>query len=273
MVIYGDILFLVNFYIDALLLGLTRRFLRLPLSNPRWIAASALGGALSFTALLPPLPPVLAPLPGLAEAALLALAAFAPKPPRTLLKAAFSLLLFAASLSGLLLLLPIGGLTLRNGAVYFPLSAPLLLLMTCAAYGALRVFSRLSAAREPDRLLCPVGISLSGRTVSLTGKVDTGLSLTEPFSGEPVLIAERAAVAPLLPPGFPSAPDGPGLRLVPFQSLGASGVLPAFRPDRLTVQGSPVRGWVAVSEKPLSGGAFAALLPPALSDTAPHPEK
>ncbi len=70
--------------------------------------------------------------------------------------------------------------------------------------------------------------------------------------------------APLLPPG---------LRLVPFQSLGADGVLPAFRPDCLTVYGSPVRGWVAVSDKPLSGGAFAALLPPALSDTAPHPEK
>ncbi len=78
--------------------------------------------------------------------------------------------------------------------------------------------------------------------------------------------------APLLPPGFPSAPDGPGLRLVPFSSLGADGVLPAFRPDRLTVQGSPVRGWVAVSEKPLSGGAFTALLPPTLLDTASNPE-
>lgn len=275
MVIYADILFLTNLYIDALLLALTRRFLHLPLSARRWAVSSALGGLLSFSALLPRLPPAGTVLLGLAETALLALAAFAPKPPKTLLKAAFSLFLFAAALSGLLLLLPVGGLTLQNGAVYFPLSAPLLLAMTCLAYGALRLFSRLSGAREPDALLVPVEIALGGRRVRLTAKADTGLSLVEPFSGEPVLVAERAALGDLLPPGFPalSGMDAAGakLRLVPFSSLGADGVLPAFRPDRLAVRGEEAAGWVAVTDRPLSSGAFSALLHPALLEPAPNP--
>ncbi len=276
MIIYGDILFLTNLYIDALLLALTRRFLRLPLPTGRWIAASVLGGALAFSALLPRLPPAAAVLLGLLEAALLAAAAFAPKPFRTIVKAAFVLFLFAASLSGLLFLLPFGGLTLRNGAVYFPISAPLLLGTTCAAYGLLRIFSGLSDKREPDALFAPIEITLRGRTVSLTGKTDTGLSLTEPFSGEPVLIAERRALGDLLPEDFPALSGGkgpPGVRLVPFSSLGADGILPAFRPDRLTVRGVPAAGWVAVSEKPLSAGTFAALLHPALLEGAPKPEK
>ena len=55
MTVYADILFIVNLYIDAMLLSAVHRFLHLPLSRLRWLFASMLGGLFGFTALLPQL--------------------------------------------------------------------------------------------------------------------------------------------------------------------------------------------------------------------------
>ena len=80
MTVYADLLFIVNLYIDALLLSAVRRFLRLPLTGKRLLLASVLGGVFGLSALLPALPGVvLFPL-ALLESLALCAAAFAPKP-------------------------------------------------------------------------------------------------------------------------------------------------------------------------------------------------
>lgn len=262
MTVYADILFIVNLYIDAMLLSAVRRFLRLPLKTGRWLLASALGGLFGLSALLPHLQGVPLLLLGLVQALSLSAAAFAPKPPSVLLKCTFLLLIFGAALSGLLSMLPFRGILLANGAVYFDISALLLITLTCAAYGVLYIFDRLFQKREPDVLFSTVTIRYGGKQAVLSAKVDTGLTLCEPFSGLPVIVAERAAVASLLPPGFgdPAAAPPEGLRLVPYSSLGADGLLPAFRPEHAALGGNTVDCWVAVSDRPLSAGSFSALV-------------
>ena len=95
MTVYADLLFIVNLYIDALLLSAVRRFLRLPLTGKRLLLASVLGGVFGLSALLPALPGVvLFPL-ALLESLALCAAAFAPKPVTQLLKAAFLLFFYA----------------------------------------------------------------------------------------------------------------------------------------------------------------------------------
>ena len=116
MTVYADLLFIVNLYIDALLLSAVRRFLRLPLTGKRLLLASVLGGGFGLSALLPALPGVvLFPL-ALLESLALCATAFAPKPMTQLLKAVFLLFLFGAALSGLLsrLLVPAGGAEKRE---------------------------------------------------------------------------------------------------------------------------------------------------------------
>ena len=133
-----------------------RRFLRLPIKTWRLLLAAALGGFFGLSALLPHIGGFPLLLLGLAQALALAAAAFAPKPPATLLKAAFLLLLFGAALSGLLSLLPFHGILLANGAVYFDISALLQIALTCAAYGVLYLFDRLSVEKRrrfPQRLI------------------------------------------------------------------------------------------------------------------------
>ena len=189
MTVYADLLFIVNLYIDALLLSAVRRFLRLPLTGKRLLLASVLGGVFGLSALLPALPGVvLFPL-ALLESLALCATAFAPKPMTQLLKAVFLLFLFGAALSGLLTaaayFLPIHGILLANGAVYFNISALTLILLTCVSYGVLYGFDRLFRKKEPDIFFAKLTITRQGKTVTLPAKIDTGLTLTEPFSGTP----------------------------------------------------------------------------------------
>ena len=264
MTVYADILFIVNLYIDAMLLSAVRRFLRLPLSRTRWLLSSLLGGFFGLTALLPQLRGLPLLCFGLCQAFVLVSAAFAPKPWFTLGKAALLLLLFGAALSGLLSLIqsfvPLSGIVLRNGTVYFDISPLLLVLLTCAAYGVLYLFDRLFQKREPAVLFSTVRLVHSGKSVQIPAKTDTGMTLREPFSGLPVILIHKAAVKDLLPANFGTADCPLPFRLIPFSSVGGTGVLPAFSPEEIYVNEKAVRCWTAVCEKPLSAGIYAALI-------------
>lgn len=109
---------------------------------------------------------------------------------------------------------------------------------------------------------------------------DSGNSLTEPFSGSPVAVVNRAAIegilpeevrAALHPESVPRSGGGTAaalrvrLRMVPFRSVGGSGLLPAFQPDRLTVVGAGggsrdvTGGYVALGDA-IGQGEFDALI-------------
>jgi stage II sporulation protein GA (sporulation sigma-E factor processing peptidase) len=126
-------------------------------------------------------------------------------------------------------------------------------------------------------------VTIGGATVTLPALLDTGNHLKEPLGGQPVVVVEEAALAPVLPPELAAVrcrEDVQRLspswlhrfRLVPYRGVGqTAGELVAFRPDRLAVRHRlgrtwrAVGGWVAIVPGRLhETGAFRALLPPAL---------
>jgi len=89
-----------------------------------------------------------------------------------------------------------------------------------------------------------------GRTAVLHACVDTGNRLTEPLSGQPVLIANADLVQKVLPET--------GFRRVSYGSVGGAGTLRCFRPGRvyIDVQGRRRRApetWVALYPARLPG--------------------
>ena len=109
----------------------------------------------------------------------------------------------------------------------------------------------------------------SGFLLELTALRDSGNSLTDPFTGEPVLVAQYDAVKKLLPcalprPADPAAPmtrlqaQGVGCRLIPYHALGSSGMLLAVRCDRVTVGGKAAGSLVAIAPDRL-GSTYQAL--------------
>ena len=120
--------------------------------------------------------------------------------------------------------------------------------------------------------LMQLEISLGGRSISVTGMVDTGNDLRDPVSGLPVVVVDWDSLKHIMPQEvshfFLSAWDmvstrlteseiGKRLRLIPYTNVsGHRQILPAFKPDALYLTGKHGRfqksALVGVAGKPLS---------------------
>ena len=109
--------------------------------------------------------------------------------------------------------------------------------------------------------LVPVSIRLGDRQVELTALRDSGNTLRDPFTGEPVLLAQADAAkllngVDLRDPGkaLEQCTQVLGLkcRLVPYRAVGGTGVLLAVKCDQVTVGGKRAGTLVAFSPEPLS---------------------
>jgi stage II sporulation protein GA (sporulation sigma-E factor processing peptidase) len=250
--IYVDVLVAVNFFINYFLLLATSRFLAIPVRRGRLAAASALGAFFSLFILLPDVPAFLSLAVKLLMSVCIVLLAFRFHGIRSLVRetAAFYVMNFA--FAGLMLalwyFLAPQGLVIRNSIVYFNISPVLLILLAAVCYLIIRLVNRITGRQMPKELFCRIVVSRAGVSCSCTARVDTGNSLREPFSNEPVAVVRKAAVERIIPPE-----NSLNLRLVPFHTVSGSGVLQAFRPDQMTIYSgkrviSVPRVYIAVSK-------------------------
>ena len=165
----------------------------------------------------------------------------------------------------------------RGGVVYYRVTGRLLVLLAGAVYAAVRLcLDRF--ARNRGRELVRLELTLAERSLSCLALRDTGNTLSDPATGEPVLVARWQIAARLLPEldlRREAFEDPAGLlvrleaerptlraRLIPFRAVGTDGgLLSALRMDRITEDGRPVRTrLVAFSPTELSdGGGYEAL--------------
>lgn len=241
MVIYADVLLAVNWWVDFLLLTLLRRLTGARARGWRLALGAFCGGLTAFVLLLPPLPVWLSLLCKAAGAVLMVLIAFPPESGRCFLRRILWLFALSAGLAGLCeglyYFFAPPGIYVSNGVVYYRISPLLLVGLTVLCYGILCLISRRMRRAAPQRHRYTVSVSNRGRTVTLPCLYDSGNHLVEPFSGAPIIVMEKNAVSSILPDGLDEAhlPAAPGWRMIPFSSLGGQGLLPAFRPERVTV--------------------------------------
>ena len=279
-VIYVDTLFLLNALVDYLLLLCAARLAGEPLKRLRFALGAVLGGGYAVAIFLPGLGFLESPLCRLAAAVLMVLAAF--QGSRRLGRQV--LIFFALSCAfagGVLAVSMLGGqgLSLNRGVIYSGMDLKIVLLSAAGCYVVLslllqKVVRHTSLTGE----LKQVRLELGERAVELTALTDTGNTLTDPVTGQGVMVAEGTRLLPLFPPE--QRPDARALRdpagalerltgaggrfrLLPYRSVGVDrGLLLAVRVDRAVVDGQG-RGAmvVALSPNPVSdGGGYAALL-------------
>lgn len=121
--------------------------------------------------------------------------------------------------------------------------------------------------------LVPVSIVLGERQVRLTALRDSGNTLSDPFTGQSVLVVQYDTARQLLPISREELRD-PGAamealqvrapavkcRLIPYRAVGAGGLLLAVRCDSVTVAGRSAGPWVALAPDRLSAaGEYQAL--------------
>ena len=295
MTVYADILILINLYINYLLLQLTQKVLRRRFSKGRVLAASVVGALCSLIMLLPPLPGLLLFFFRLLLATGIVYLAGGEKRISYLIRQ--TLLFFAANvlLCGLVLLLwnlflP-NFVAVNNGVIYLNLSAVTLLAMTTLAYGLLSALDRLRPKGE-EKTLFRLRVSTSNGSIECQGLLDTGNSLSDPFTGTPVVVVCYRIVEPVLPEQVKAfmervfekkepiqeLPVCTAVRWIPCTSVGTTQLLPAFVPEKLECfdGGKWKRArevMVALTPHSLGGDCEALLNPSLCYDSAALSEK
>lgn len=168
------------------------------------------------------------------------------------------------------------GMSIRNGVVYFHLSALTMILSTIAASLAVRGLSWLFWRRKPEKLIRGAILSVDGRQTQLRILLDTGNRLF--FDGKPVIACSKRALSPLLPTEVLAAAEdltalsalsgsrwSARVRMVPCETAAGKKLLPAFRPDALTREdGQALDCLVALVDGSFCGGEADAAAPPEL---------
>ncbi len=276
MVVYADILLAVNWWVDFLLLLGVRRFMGIGAKPWRLVLGALVGALFSLVLLLPPMAAWLSLVFKLLAAAVMVLLSFGWHSRRRYIKSLLLLFGLSAGLSGLCSALyhfaAPRDLFVVNGVVYYDVSPWLLVGLTVLCYGLLWVIEQVMRRRAPARRDYRVRVRCGDRSALVYCLYDSGNHLVEPFSNRPVLVVERAALENLLPipDDVDSLPPSGRWRVVPFDSLGGGGLMPAFSPDSvvaITPQGERSLGecYVAVCER-LGRGEYEGLIGSTLGD-------
>lgn len=271
MVVYLDVLFCLNVLGTLFQLLAAQLICRRETAVWRTVLTALLGGAAAAGTFFLPESAALGIGVQAAGTVLLCAAAFAPCPKRVFVKAAavfaaVGTLYTGAGLAVWYLLAP-EAVTVRNGVVYFEISPWLLIGSTAGCYLVLTVIVRLTA-RQPAQAPCELEITYNRRTVRLRGIVDTGCALTEPISGDRVIVLSAEAAAPLLTeqalaffldPLRHAEAAPPDARLIPADTVAGKALLAGFRPQRVSCRPGQSGGtrrlrnvYIAVSRERLS---------------------
>lgn len=262
MEIYLDVLIGLNIYITWALFDCCELLGHLRAGRRRKGLAALMGGLSSLLILLPEIRPVQLTLVRLGLAAVLTFAAFGRMPAMRFFRTVFLFFLvnflFAGVMIACWLAFAPDGLAIRNGVVYFHLSALTLILSTAAASLAARGLSALFFRRRPEKLTGTVLISADGRERQLKVFLDTGNRLR--CRGDPVIVCSERALREILPAEVSAAAEDISalaavkgswklrLRTLPCATAAGSRLLPVFLPDRVVrPDGTELRCFVALT--------------------------
>ena len=218
--IYADVVMGLNFVVDLLLLMAADRLAGYPASPGRWALGATVGAAYSGMCLVPGFYFLAVPGWRMVFLALMALTAFG-----------WNTSTLRRGLVFILLSMALGGLALGFGGMEVNV-------LILAAVG-LWALCRFGVGTVGEQTYVPVILRRDGRELKVLALRDTGNTLRDPISGEPVLVAGADVAEELLgltahqlarPVETLAKGVVPGLRLIPYHSVGQSaGLLLALR--------------------------------------------
>ena len=253
--VYLDLVMMLNFLVDFLLLLGTNRLSGFPAAPGRCALAAVFGSVYAAGCLLPGFRFLGNFLWRCVSLCLMAAVAFGPR--RDAVKRGGVFLLLSLSLGGMALCFT------RQNFAALTLGAAGVWLLCRVAFGDGAV----------GREYVPVTLSYQGRTASFTALRDTGNTLHDPITGEPVLVVsgqigealtgltQRELASPL---ETLAARPLPGLRLIPYRAVGAeNGLLLGLRVPAIRIGGRKGPGIVAMAPQSfgedfqaIAGGMF-----------------
>lgn len=250
MTVYADVLVSVNIIITYIFLVCVRVMFKVPTGKWFVALASILGGLCSLVIFFDDGGFLFGIAYKALTGAVITAIAFLPSGVRQFLKLYGGFFGVSALFGGVIFFIEASvdphNIVFINGAVYFDMSVTYLVGVVFVVYGVFRLFDWFLSRRCERVNMCEVRIDFRGTQLTLTGFVDTGNSMRDTLSGNPVFVAGQSNVAPLFSyneigffksEGTESPPDSLAkyCRLLPCSTVTGRGLLPAFVPDSVTL--------------------------------------
>lgn len=260
MVIYADVLVILNLYINYFLIRASALLMRRHITRKRCILAALAGAVGALVILLPPLPFFVIFLEKAALCSLITFISFGKQKLSDFVVSALFFLTVNFIFAGLMLalesILTPYSMFCKNGVCTFNLSLGAVVAFTVAAYCVIRLVRLFSDKRIRTSQVCRVRIQLGENSLTLRGLCDTGCELIDVFTGKPIIVCEAEKVKTITPKEICTylggqIPDNIGLRLVPYKTVSSESLLPIFKADKVFINDKPIDALIGVSSASL----------------------
>lgn len=265
MVVYADVLIVLNLFVNFFILQLTCRICKETYRFIRLIFAALVGAVFSLYIFLPKTGIVTETVFRLMVSALIVLLGFGFDSIKSFIRRIgvfFAVsFLYAGGMMGIWTVFKPNNLAINNGIVYVGISPTVLISTTLFVYVILSLIRFFAKKQAYEGKRCKLKITYKNSETEITALVDTGHSLVDPISGSQVIIVEKSVTdrLNLKLPCYALGTKGDlpeGFRVIPYSSVGGHGLLSAFTPDRIEIENKgefrEIKNTViALSEEPL----------------------
>lgn len=250
MIIYLDVLVIINIYADYFLLKATERLCHEKCSRLRIITASLVGGVFSLLILAPPLNFFLELAIKIFISLILTLICFGFVNLQTYFKRTavfFGMIIVFSGVEALIytLISPLE-MHYNNGFAYINISSAIIIFSTIIAYLIIKVAQYIMYPEVFVGKTYTITITNNDIDISSSAIADSGNSLIDFFSGLPVIVCSYDICRDISPPSLPAIMDAKvdysyadisvqGVKIIPYSTVGNSGIMFAFKPQKIVI--------------------------------------
>ncbi len=230
LVVYVDVLIILNTLVNYFILLAVRKITRS--YTKRWrIAVGALVGGVSSLLLFLEYLGLLMTLLKLITAVLTVVVTFGLNPFKEFMKRLFFLFAITFIFGGFALAVYMffdkDILIYSNGIIYFDIDMTFLIICSVVSYLLITIILRFTDKKAPKSKEYVVTINNNGKSITCTAFMDTGNNLRDPFSGYPVIMAEKSI--------FNYVYNDERIRLIPVVTVNGESLIRVFRPESVKI--------------------------------------
>lgn len=264
--IYVDVLVLLNFIIDYFIIRLTAKITNTYIKNSRLIISSAFASLFSLKILLPKLNIFFELIVILFSSFIITIISFTKKKLIKNLTAFFIInIIYNGLMTSLWIVLKPKGMIISNGAVYFNISPITLIISTVIFYLLINLVAIILKRISPYAKRCIVKIDNKDKIIEFNALVDTGNSISDPYSNRHVIITD-ISTANLIFDDIDAIPKV----LLPFKTINGSGLMPAYQNKNVRINNSKIfTALIAVSEENFNDDYKAIVNPKIFDEVSP----
>lgn len=274
-IIYADILFVLNVYITYGLLLMTSFISKTSLKRLRLLLASLLSGLYSLIILVPDISESLIAFSRIPVCFMIVFVGYKVLNKRHFFRLTVSFFGVNFAFAGLMFALwyffSPDSMYYNNGIVYFDIDAVTLVVLTAVCWVVLKGICKVLSFKSSHNTVYDLHIYYKDEEFLCKSLLDTGNSLTDPFTSYPVIIVNRAVFGSIFGENLMDEKNVSEnkLRFIVCSTLGGDGLLTCFKPSKVKISSldgsfETDRAVVALIEKKLKNGDFDAILSPDL---------